>query len=323
MTSMIPAIIPLPKIQEYLKKIDLIPLIEQGFVAYSMDEAVVPPPVELLFNKPRGETHIKYGYIKNQPYYVVKIASGFYDNPKLDLRSSQGLMLLFSQQTGKLKAILLDEGYLTDVRTAVASMITLKYLAPKHVNCIGIIGSGIQAHLQLTYLQQVCNCKNIMVWNRNIQNALSFKVNFENSPYQIEIASSISELTQKCNIIITTTPSITPLLKANQIKRGSHITAIGSDTVNKTELSPAILKKADIVVSDSIAQSHSRGEVFQARKQGYLNEDELLELGHLICHPRLGRINDQQITVADLTGVAVQDISIATSIFNYHKNVTR
>ncbi len=316
-------ILTLPTIQEYLKTVDLIPLIEKGFIAYSKGEAVVPPVGELLFENPPGETHIKYGYIKQQSYYVVKIASGFYENAKLGLKSSQGLMLLFSQQTGTLLCVLLDEGYLTDIRTVIASMITLKYLAPTRVDCVGIIGTGTQAKLQLEYLHQVCDCKNVMVWGRNQENAIAFQKHFENSKFNIKVASSTSELAQACNVIRTNTPSREQLLDASQIKKGTHITALGSDTSEKIELASSIIKNADIVVSDSIPQSQSRGEVFQARNHQCLDESKLIELGTLIQNPMLGRTNDQQITVADLTGVAVQDIMIATAIFNHHQSLVK
>jgi ornithine cyclodeaminase len=323
MTNNFPAIIALPAIQEYLKTVDLIPLIEKGFIAYSLGEAVVPPVGELLFENPPGETHIKYGYIKHQPYYVIKIASGFYENAKLGLKSSQGLMLLFSQQTGVLQAVLLDEGYLTDIRTVVASMITLKYLAPAKVDCVGIVGTGMQAKLQLEFLGQVCDCKDIMVWGRNQESSIAFQKHFQNSDFTINIASSLSELASTCNLIITTTPSREPLLDFSQIRKGTHITALGSDTSGKIELAPSIIKNAYIVVSDSIPQSQSRGEVFQARKHQCLDKAKLIELGTLIQNPQLGRTNDQQITVADLTGVAVQDIMIATAIFDHHKFLTK
>ncbi len=323
MASISIAVLSLPTIQEYLKTVDLIPLIESGFVAYSLGKAVVPPVGELIFENPPGETHIKYGYIKQQPYYVVKIASGFYENAKLGIKSSQGLMLLFSQQTGQLLCVLLDEGYLTDIRTVIASMITLKYLAPATVENLGIIGTGMQAKLQLEYLHLVCNCKNIMIWGRTNQSAKAFQNYFKDSEYNIRVANSTSELADSCNVIITTTPSREPLLNGSQIRKGTHITALGSDTADKIELDPTIIKHADIVVSDSISQSQSRGEIFQARNHQSLDTSKLIELGTLIYNPTLGRSNDTQITVADLTGVAVQDIMIATAIYNHHKSLQK
>ena len=309
----------LAQIQDFISDVNLIPIIEEGFVALSSKQAVVPPVGELLFEEPVGETHIKYGYIKQQPYYIVKIASGFYENPKIGLKSSQGVMLLFSQKTGELLTVLLDEGYLTDIRTVVASMITIKHLAPKNTSCIGIVGTGIQAQLQLEYLHQVSSCKNIVIWGRNKEKANAFKAKF-NGKYSITIADTMDELAAQSNVIITTTPTTKPLLLAHQIKKGTHITAIGSDTSEKIELAPEIIQKADLVVSDSIEQSKTRGELFKAREQNYLDETKLIELGNLIQDPTLGRQNNQQITVADLTGVAVQDIMIATAVYNNYKN---
>ena len=114
--------------------------IEQGFIAYSNGDVVVPPVGELIFEDPPGDTHIKYGYIKGDDSYVIKIASGFYQNVKIDLPSSSGLMLVFSQKTGVLETILLDEGFLTNVRTAVAGEIVAKYMAPERVSAIGVYG---------------------------------------------------------------------------------------------------------------------------------------------------------------------------------------
>ena len=317
-----PVILTLPEILRHLPQLDLVSAIEQGFVDLSFSKAVVPPVGELLFDDPPGETHIKYGYIKEQDYYVIKIASGFYDNPTLGISSSQGVMLLFSKHTGQLLAVLLDEGRLTDIRTVIAGIITIKHLAPKAIKAIGIIGTGTQAKLQLDYLPMVTACKNIVVWGRNPEKTNAFKEHFKDSDYQIQIANSIAELAEKCNVIITTTPATTPLLQASEIKKGTHITAIGSDTSEKIELDTAIIQKADIIISDSIAQSKTRGEIFRARQQQCLDETKLVELGNLIQNPALGRVNDKQITVADLTGVAVQDIMIATAVYNSYKNTT-
>ncbi len=309
------SILSLAQIQSILKNIDLIPLIEEGFIAYSKGQSVVPPVGELLFEKPHGETHIKYGYIKGQDYYAVKIASGFPNNTSLGLPNSQGVILLFSQQSGALVSVLLDEGYLTDVRTAIASMITLKHLAPKKINKVGIVGTGIQAKLQLSYLHQVTNCKEIVVWGRKEDRVKDYQAHFKDSFYQIEAASSLAYLASECQVIITTTSAKEPLLYSDYIQPGTHITALGSDTAEKIELDPNILLQADLVVSDSIPQSQQRGEVYQARKKNCLDESKLIELGTLINDPSKGRESDHQITVADLTGVAVQDIMIATAVY--------
>lgn len=300
-----------------VKDIDVITAMEKGFIEYSKGNCVVPPVGELLFEQNNGETHIKYGYIKNQPYYVIKIASGFYNNPQIGLPSSQGLMLLFNQKTGESEAVLLDEGHLTNIRTAAAGALAAKYFAPKKVKAIGIVGCGTQGKLQLQYLQKNNPCKKVWIWDINKKSALQYKSEMGDD-YEIQIAESTAELAQHCNLIVTSTPSQNALLQANNILEGTHITAVGSDTPEKQELESAILAKADIVISDSIAQSRSRGEIFRATQEGLISIEKVIELGTAIQQKDLQRTNENQITITDLTGVAVQDIMIAQAVYlNY------
>lgn len=312
-------VISLKDIKSIVKNIDVVGAMEEGFIQYSNGNTVVPPVGELLFENPKGDAHIKYGYIKNDDYYVIKIASGFYDNPKLGIPSSQGMMLLFDQKTGVPKAVLLDEGYLTDIRTAAAGALAAKYFAPKNIKAIGIIGTGIQAKLQLLYLQKYRSCKLVWVWGRNKENAEKFVKELA-IDLDIQIAKSPSDLARHCNIIVTTTASETALLKADDVQPGTHITAVGSDTKDKQELESKLLKKADIIIADSIPQSKSRGEIYRAVTDGAISESDIVELGAAIQDSKLQRTNDQQITVVDLTGVAVQDIMITKAVYtNYNK----
>lgn len=311
-----PVILNLSEIKAALNDLDLISIIESGFISYTSGAAVIPPVGELLFDQPPGDCHIKYGYIKDQPYYLVKVASGFYENPKLGLNSSQGVMLLFRQTTGELVGILMEEGYLTDVRTAIASMITIKYLAPDPIHALGIIGCGVQASMQLKYLKDVTSCKKIFVWGRDKQKAEAFTEQNQDLGFNISVAEHIEEITTNCNVIITTTPSHKPLVLAEQVLPGTHITAIGSDTSEKQELDSRLLAKADLIISDSISQSLTRGEIFKARNAGLLNENNLTELGEIIFSKKRPLRSKDHITIADLTGVAVQDIMIANAVFN-------
>lgn len=315
-----PVIIQLPEIKAALSQVDLFKDIETGFAAYSRGEAVIPPVGEMLFEEPPGELHIKYGYLKSGSHYVVKIASGFYQNPQIGLSSSQGMMLLFDQKTGVVNGILIDHGYLTDIRTAVAGGIAAKYLAPKNVTCIGIVGTGIQARFQLEYLKTVTTCRKVIVFARSFDKGKAYLEYFKGSDWEIEVTSDLAYLAVNSRLIVTTTPSKTHLLEAEWISPGTHITAMGSDTTEKIELATAILKKADVVSVDSLSQSESRGEVFQSVKAGDLERENVIELGKIIAEPSIGRQNEHQITVADLTGVAVQDLMIAQAVYNGVKN---
>ena len=152
------------QIERALQRIDVTAAIEEGFVAYSEGKVVVPPVGELVFEDPPGDVHIKYGYIKKDDYFVIKIASGFYGNVKLGLSPADGLMLVFSQKTAQLECILLDECYLTNVRTAAAGAVVAKYMAPKKVERIGVFGAGVQGKMQVEALLPVIDCRKVIVW---------------------------------------------------------------------------------------------------------------------------------------------------------------
>ena len=307
-----------PKIDDLVAGMDPMQLLkdmQQGFINYSQGRSVIPPVGELILPERNGEVHIKYGYTKQEAYYCIKIASGFYDNPALNLDSSQGMMLLFSQETGAPKAIMLDEGYLTNLRTAIAGALVAKAMSPTQVTGVGIVGTGVQARFQLEELvKSGFPVKKVWIWGRNPVKAKALQTHFSRQ-FEVNIASSTTELAQHCNLIITTTTAKNPLLTAADIQPGTHISAIGSDTPDKQELASDILGKANLVVADSLSQCAVRGEIFHATAAGELAPNAAVELGDLLAGDHPGRVDDGQITVADLTGVAVQDIAIADAVY--------
>lgn len=303
----------LAQIKDVLPSLDLIPAIEEGFVAYSSGRATVPPVGELILDK--GEVHIKSGYIEGEDFYIIKIASGFYGNPSLGLPSGNGCMLLFKQSTGESAAILLDEGHLTDVRTAVAGAVAAKYCAPRKVERIGIVGAGVQARLQLEWLTRVSACRDVLVWGPIAEELENYEREMESRGFSVETTLDAAAILRTCNLVVTATPSKTPLLSAAGLRPGTHITAVGSDTPDKQELDPEILAKADVIVADSLSQCRLRGEIHKALEAGRIREDRCVELGAVISGREKGRTSESQITVVDLTGVAVQDIKIATAVY--------
>lgn len=300
------------EIEQTLPDLDLIPAIEQGFIEYSTGKCNVPPVGELLMDK--GEVHIKYGCITGEDYYVIKIASGFYGNNKIGLCTSNGMMCVFSQNTGEVIAILHDECLLTDVRTAIAGTICAKYLAPKKISKIGIFGTGVQARMQLEYFASVTDLKDVIVWGRRQEALDRYKADMMAAGYSVTTTLDAAEVCASANLIVTTTPAHDPVITADMVRPGTHITAMGSDTLEKQELDTDILKNADMVVVDSLPQSETRGEVCRARDAGAITDDDVIELGKLIANGG-GRQNDDQVTIADLTGVAVQDIKIAEAVY--------
>ncbi len=311
------------KLDEIKRLIDtpqLIQEIETGFVLYSEGKVVVPPVGFLHFDQPPGDVHIKYGFVTGDEYYVLKMASGFYDNPKLGLPASDGLILVFSQKTGEPKLILLDKCWLTDMRTAAAGAVAAKHLAPKNIHHIGIVGTGVQARMQLEMLRTVVDCKNCFIWGRDSTKVqgmiedLRAKESVRAWGLDIQAAETLDELVSQCNLIVTTTSAREPLIRADRVQKGTHITAMGSDDHGKQELEAELLAKADRVVADSVAQCIDHGECFHAMKDSKIEEGSILELGNVIKNREIGRTSADQITVADLTGVAIQDIQIAKMV---------
>lgn len=308
-----------PEIEKLVAGVDLIAAMEDGFVAYSRGRSVVPPVGELLLDEAPGEVHIKYGYIRGDEFYVVKIASGFFDNPKRGLPAGHGMMLLFSQATGEPAAILLDRGRLTDLRTGAAGAVAAKHLAPASAERIGIVGTGVQARRQLELLARVTECRHVLVAGRNEERLTAYKKEMADRGWNIETTFDPAEVADRCRVIVTTTPAREPLLSAADIRPGTHITAVGSDTPDKQELEVEILARADRVVADSISQCRLRGEISQALRAGALEESAVVELGSIIAGDAAGRLDGRAVTVADLTGVAVQDVRIADSVFQAYR----
>jgi ornithine cyclodeaminase len=300
------------RIEEALVGLDLLPLIEAAFVGYSAGRAIVPPVGELLLDK--GEVHIKYGAIVGDDYYVIKVASGFYQNPSLGLPSSDGLVLVFRQNTGVLEAVLLDEGYLTDMRTAAAGAVAARALAPPRVERIGVLGTGVQARLQLQQLAHLFETREVSAWGRDRERLEAFRVDMALAGFDVVPADTPSQVAARSQLIVTTTPSTEPLLSATDIRPGTHITAIGSDTTEKQELAPDVLALADVVVADSLQQCRTRGEIARAVASEAIASGKAVELGAVLAGAAAGRTAADQITVFDSTGVAVQDIAIATAV---------
>ena len=216
-----------------------------------------------------------------------------------------------------METILLDEGYLTDIRTALAGAVVAKYLSPAPIHKIGIIGTGIQARLQLKYLTSVTDCKSVMVWGRSQEKAREFKVEMSKVGFDIEIVADADSISEHCNLIVTTTPSTEALVTKHDIKPGTLITAMGADTKGKQELDDEILAMADLIVMDSESQCKSHGEIHKCYEAGELDESKCIEIGTIIAQNK--RPDPLAIVVADLTGIATQDILISKLVLDQIK----
>lgn len=315
-----PKLVTLDEIRLLLDTNSLIDEIEAGFVLYSDGKVNVPPVGFMHFDDPPGDVHIKYGSIQDDDYWVLKVASGFYQNPSLGLQSSDGVILIFSQRSGALELVLHDRCWLTDMRTAAAGAVAARHLAPRKIDNVGVIGTGVQARMQLETLCSVVEAKSALIWGRNeakvgkMIGELKLSAALLAAGMEVRAAESVEELADQSRLIVTATSAHEPVLRADQVRTGTHITAMGSDDDGKQELDVALLAKADRIVADSVSQCSKYGECVHAINAGVISLDAIAELGAVVSGSTDGRTSDDQITIADLTGVAVQDIQIAKMI---------
>lgn len=308
------------EIREFVKvNPTAIEIVEEGFTALAKGIVTLPPIMRIDIPEHNGEIDVKTAYIKGLDTFAIKISSGFFNNSLIGLPSLSGMMILFQTKTGLTESILLDNGYLTDVRTAAAGAIASKYLAKSKVDRVGVIGTGTQARYQIEALSHVRDFKQLTVYGRNEESAKKYALEMESTlGVKVVIAKNVEGLVKESEIVVTTTPSITPLIKADWLHPGLHITAMGSDAEHKQELEPLIFEKADIIACDVKSQCFRLGELHHALESQIITQhnENILEIGEIISGIKTGRIDERQLTICDLTGTGVQDTVIARFAYN-------
>jgi ornithine cyclodeaminase len=299
---------------------DLVPLdlaaidqVERAFVSLATEAVAMPPVLRLDLPAQHGEVDVKTAWLPQFDSFAIKVSPGFFNNPSLGLPSLNGLMLVLSAKTGLTEAVLLDNGYLTAVRTAAAGAVAARWLARRDAKTVAIIGAGEQAHLQLRSLMLVRKIERAVVWARDRRRAERFaeqaRAEFD---IHCDVAPDVHRAMFDADIAVTTTPSTTPLIEAADVHSGLHITAMGSDAEHKNEIAPAALA-AVRYVCDRLQQTRVLGELHHAIAAGAVARDATFaELGQVIAGQRPGRISDTDVTLCDLTGTGAQDTAIAT-----------
>jgi ornithine cyclodeaminase len=306
-----------PEIRALLDPRDCLQAVEAAFSAYARGQAELPAVINLEVPEHRGEVHVKAGYLHTGPYYAVKIASGFLDNTQLGLPTSDGMVLVFDAVTGALAALLLDNGYITDLRTGVAGAVAAKHLARATVETAAVIGSGAQARYQIRSLALVRKLREVRVWGRNREKVAACIEDLSGlaTDLRFVLASSVREAVQGADVVITVTAAREPVVQADWIAQGAVVIAVGSDGPDKQELAVEVLARADRIVADSLPQCLRLGEIHHAVERGAISKEKVTaELGQITAGLKPGRTSDDQIIVCDLTGVGVQDIAAASLV---------
>ncbi|MGB3903366.1 MAG: cyclodeaminase [Anaerolineae bacterium] len=287
--------------------------VEEGFTHLAAGEVNLPPVMNLELPESKGELHVKGAHIADASSFVVKLATGFYDNPLIGLPSGGGMMLVFSARTGFPEALLLDNGYLTDLRTAAAGAIAAKYLAKQELNTVGVVGAGAQGRYQIMALAKVRQFEKVLAYDVDRERLERYVQEMpETIGVNCQAVETVQEVVTESDLVVTATPSSQPYVRAQWLHAGLHITAMGSDSPNKQELESEALARADLLACDLKTQCFERGELHHGLQDGIIaKEDRIVELGELTSGRHPGRTDDSQVTICDLTGVGVQDAAIA------------
>ena len=302
----------LDQIRASLVRDDILAAVREAFVRHARGEVVSPVPGQLLFNDPPGDCHIKYGRFHDGPTFVVKIAMGFYENAALGLPVNNGLVAVFDARTGATLAILQDAGWLTSWRTAAAGALAAVAGAPAVVTSLGIVGAGHQAENQARWVAPALGTRRVAILGRYRDEADRIVGKLRGTGLDAMAVDTVGELFGACNVVVTCTPSSTVVVPASVVRPGTHIVGLGADSPGKQELDPALFSRADVIMTDDHDQCVDHGDFSHAVRLGLAKSDTDVSLGAVLAGLQVGRRRDDDITIADLTGIAAQDIAIAT-----------
>lgn len=293
--------------------------IEAAFAAYSTGRADLPGVIQLNVPEERGEVHIKAGHLHGAAHWAVKVASGFPGNAARGLPVNGGIVLAFDAKTGAPSALLLDNGWITDRRTGLAGAVAAKYLARQDSAVVAMLGTGGQARHQMHCLALVRRLREIRVWGRDTARAeacaADLKLDRALEGVAVHATGDAAAAVEGADIVVTATASRAPILRDAWVREGTHVTAVGSDQIDKQEVEPALVARADLLVADSRPQCLALGEIHHAVAGGLFRADAIhAELGDIVAGRHPGRRDARQITLCDLTGLGAQDVAAANVI---------
>lgn len=305
------------ELKNLIKFEDVFTKTKRAYQLFSQGKTITPPFTVFTIPESKGSVHFKCGYVPGEKYFAMKYSGAFYGNEQLGISNFLGLFTVFNAQTGEVEAIIDDKGYLTDYRTGVAGAIATSTLANPKSKTVAMIGTGVQARMQLFALLKVMpSIQTLQVWGRSSKGMAKYIEEVKSLYPNLNVIAckDAQEAVMDADIIYTVTYSEQPIVYADWIKRGAHITAVGACEPSMQELDPKILEMADIVCTDSKEACAQNGELHHALDIGYIDEDSVFELGEAISS-KIQR-DSKDITVCDLVGIGFQDAVIASCVMS-------
>jgi len=293
---------------EALAGADVIGAIREALIGFAQGRVRSPGSMSFDFGE-RGEAHVKGAYLEDGPDWTVKLATGFYENPRLGLPSASGMSLVASARTGVPESIVLDGGHLTDVRTAAAGSLAVDALAPPQVDRVAVIGCGIQARIQLEYLRRQRRPGCVVAYGRDLEKVGRYAAEMqERLGVEVVATDSVREAVAGAAVVLTVTPAQRYLVEADWLEPAATVVAVGADMPGKQELEPLVVERAELLAADDPVQATRVGELQHVR--GSLGR--VCMLGELLAAPPGPR--DGGLAVVDLIGLGAEDAAIASLV---------
>lgn len=284
-----------------------------AFRAMHRGSAIVPDVMLVDLGSDRGDVHVKCAYLHDQSEWALKVASSFHGNRRDGRPALSGLTLAFDATHGALRALLADNGYLTELRTAAAGALTVELLARADATRVAMIGAGSQARYQLAALASARPVASVALFSRSRAGADAVAAWWRALGGAIEVHDTCEAAVADADIVYTTTPAREAVLRGAWLRPGAHVVAVGADAHHKRELDGEVFTRAGCVAVDDIRQATAFGDTSHAVREGHVRTERLVTFGALLAGDAVGRTASDEITVADLTGVGAQDAAIAAA----------
>lgn len=296
-------------------------IVERSFEWMGHGLVDMPSIMHISVPSEGGDFDIKSAYVDGLENLTVKVGSGFFRNAAKGLPSSSSIMVVMNTQTGFCEAVLIENGYLTDLRTGMAGAVAAKWIAPPVVEHVGVIGAGAQARFQIECLQQTRNFQTVHVYSHNQSSAEKYATEMRGKlGVEVVVAASAEHVVRSSQLVVTTTPASEPVIRAEWLHPGLHITAMGSDTPGKHELEVECLYRASAIFCDSKNQCVEKGELQHCPPDRLPSlAQNIAELGHVVAGTKPFERKAEDITICDLTGMGVQDTAIGNLAMQRYK----
>ncbi|MEM1517720.1 MAG: ornithine cyclodeaminase family protein [Nitrososphaerota archaeon] len=309
-------------VQKLLAIEDVIGVVEEGFRLYSLGKTVTPHRMKVSVDYAGGDILIMPCLSADLNIFSTKIVTVYPQNLSKGMPTIHAILVAINPENGA-PHLICDAKALTGLRTGAATAISIKYLARKDSKVLGIIGCGYQAKWQLLAATKMLNFEEIKIYDIDREKMLNFKQNFkEVFDDRIKLMSSVDDLVNSSDVIITATTSRYPFVKKKQVKPGTHISAIGAYTPDMAEIEAELIAVSKLVVDSREAALSEAGDIIQAIKKGYITKDYIYaEIGEIIAGMKQGRANMDEITIFKSVGLSIQDAAAASLLLRKFRNL--